>query len=186
MTSAFDRQLAPCAINGHCMRAQPVATRAPSPPTPRAIGVKAALARKVEHETQAAFLNALIALEDGEESRQLRDSLVKADRERKRICHAMLLMVAPFILSLAGLGYCALLLPQGVFNPTHFVTSVLSILGLAAVIAQIEFSGYLLWHCIAVKRLHKECRRRVLVLVETQFSASLRPDPGASPSPTQL
>ena len=70
----------------------------------------------LDHKTQAAFLKALIAYEDNEESRQLRDSLAKADRERKRIRHALFLMVALFILSLAGLSYCALLLPQDLFQ----------------------------------------------------------------------
>lgn len=177
MTSTFDRQMAPCARNGLSVRPPAVATGASSPPIPHAIGVKAALDRKLEHETQAAFLKALIALEDGEESRQLRASLTKADRERKCVCHAMLLMVALFILSLAGLSYCALLLPQGVFNPTRFVTMSLSVLGLASLISQLEFFGYLLWHRIAVNRLHKECRRRVLFLVESQLRASLSRNP---------
>jgi hypothetical protein len=179
MTSTFDRQIAPCARNGLSVRPQPIATGASSPPIPRVIGVKAALDRKLEHETQVAFLKALIALEDGEESRQLRASLTKADRERKRICHAMLLMVALFILSLAGLGYCALLLPPTLYNPSPFVTTSLSVLGLASLISQLEFFGYLLWHRVAVGRLHKECRRRVLLLVESQLSASPRRSPSA-------
>jgi cytochrome c biogenesis protein CcdA len=128
----------------------------------------------LKHETQAALLKALIALEDGEESRQLRASLTKADRERKRICHAMLLMATLFILSLAGLGYCVLLLRQTIYNPTHFVTTSLSVLGLASLISQLEFFGYLLWHRVRVGRLHKECRRRVLLLAESQLSASPR------------
>jgi hypothetical protein len=161
------------------VRPPPVATGASSPPIPRATGVKAAPDRKLEHETEAAFLKALIALEDGEESRQLRVSLTRAERERKRICHAMLLMVALFILSLAGLSYCALLLPQGFFNPTRFVTMSLSVLGLASLISQLEFFGYLLWHRTAMNHLHKECRRRVLLLVESRHSASLSSSPSA-------
>ena len=133
----------------------------------------------LEHETQAAFLKALIAYEEGEASRQLQDSLAKADRERKCIRHALFLMVTLFILSLAGLSYCALLLPRIFSNPTHFVTKSLSFLGLASLICQLEFFGCLLWHRSAVDRLHKECRRRVLLLVESQISVSLRRSPGA-------
>jgi hypothetical protein len=133
----------------------------------------------LEHKTQAAFLKALIAYEDGEASRRLRDSLAQADRERKRLRHALFLMVTLFILALSGLSYCALLLPQIFPNPGHFVTKSLSFLGLASLIAQLEFFGYLLWHRFAVSRLHKECRRRVLLLVESQLKASLRRGPGA-------
>jgi hypothetical protein len=186
MTSAFDRQLAPCAGNSHSVRRPPVATRVPAPLIPRAIGGKAALARKLEHETQAAFLETLVALEEGEESLQLQDSLAKADRELAGIRQALFLMVAIFILSLVGLTYCTVLLPQRLYHPTHFVTMSFSILGLASLIAQLEFSGYLLWRRMAVNRLHKECRRRVLLLVEAQLSASPRPSPDAGKSLTQL
>ena len=186
MTSTFDRQLAPCPRNGHFVRPSPPATGAPAPPIPRAIGSQAAQDRKLEHETQAAFLKALIAYEDGEESRQLRDSLAEADRERKCLRHAMFLMVTLFILSVAGLGYCALLPPPGFYNSTHFVTMGLSVLGLASLMCQLGFFGYLLWHRSGVDRLHKECRLRVLLLIEPLLSASLRPSPGAGKSLTQL
>jgi len=139
-----------------------------------AIHDKSAPERMLVHETQAAFLKALVAYEDGEASRQLRDSLAKADRESKFIRHAIFLMVMLFLLSLAGLGYCALLLPRIFFNPSHTVIKSLCILGLASLIAQLEFFGYLLWHRFAVDRLHKECRRRVLLLVESQLRASVR------------
>jgi hypothetical protein len=186
MTSTFYRQLAPCARNVHSVWPPPVATHNSSPAVSRTIGGKAALDRKLGHETQAASLKAPIALEDGEESRQLRDGLAKAARERKHICQAILLMMALFMLSLAGLGYCALLLPHGGFNPTHFATLVFSILGLASLIAQLELFGYLLWHRIAVNHLHKKCRRRVLLLAEPQLSAPVSPNPAASLSATEL
>jgi len=134
-----------------------------------AIRDESAPRRMPEHETQAAFLKALIAFEDGEASRQLRDDLAKADRESRFFRRAIALMVMLFLLSLAGLGYCALLLPQIFFKPTHFVTASLCFLGLASLISQLEFWVYLVWHRFAVNRLHKECRRRVLLLIETQF-----------------
>jgi hypothetical protein len=93
----------------------------------------------LEHKTQAAFLKALIAYEDNEASRQLQDSLAKADQERKCIRHALFLMVTLFIVSLVGLSYCALLLPRIFSNPTHFVTKSLNVLGLASLICQVEF-----------------------------------------------
>jgi cytochrome c biogenesis protein CcdA len=130
-----------------------------------------------EHETQTAFLKRLIAYADGEASRQLHDRLANADRNSKRIGRALLVMVALFILSLAGLGYCADLLPQIFSNPTHIVTKSLSVLVLASLICQLEFFGYLLWHRLAVGRLQKECRRRILLLVEPQLRASLERSP---------
>ena len=80
MRSTFYRQIEPCARNGLPARPSPVAKGKPSPPIPRAIGDKPAPDRTLVHKTQAAFLKALIAYEDGEASRQLRDRLAKADR----------------------------------------------------------------------------------------------------------
>jgi hypothetical protein len=169
---AFDRQLEPCGGNGLPVLPPPIVRGSSAPLTPGAIRDKSAADRMPEHETQAAFLKRLIAYEDGEASTRLQDSLAKADRETKRIRHLMLLMATLFMLSLAGLGYCALLLPQIFSNPTSFVTKSLYFLGLASLISQLELFGYLLWQRFAVSRLHKECRRRVLLLVESQLKAS--------------
>ena len=177
MTSDFDRQLQPCARIGLSARPPPGAKGNSSPLIPHASCDKSAPERMLDHETQAVFLKALIAYDDGEASLQLRDSLAKADRESKCIRRTMFVLVILFILSLAGLGYCAILLPQIFFNSTHFVTISLSVLGLASLIAQLELFGCLLWHRFAVDRLHKECRLRVLLLVESQLRASLRRNP---------
>jgi hypothetical protein len=92
----------------------------------------------LEHETQAVFLKSLIAYEEGEARLELQESLAKAERESEWIRHVMFLMVTLFILSLAGLGYCAVLLPEIFFNPTHMATKSLTVLGLASLISQFE------------------------------------------------
>ena len=173
MTSDFDRQIGPCTRNGRSVRPAPVPKGNSSPLLPRPICDNSAPDRILENETQAAFLKALIAYGDGEASLELLDSLAKAEREGKRMHHAMFLMVTLFILSLAGLGYCAVLLPQIFFSPTHLVTKSLSVLVLASLIAQLEFFGCFIWHRFKVNRLHKECRRRVLLLIESQLRTSL-------------
>lgn len=182
MKGTFYEQLRPCARNGHVV-SPPVAKGNSTPLPPRATSDESAPLRMLEHETQAEFLKRLIAYEDGEESRLLQARLAKADRESKRICHALLLMAILFMLSLAGLGYCASLLPQIFLNPTHLVTKSLSALVLASLIAELEFFGYLLWHRRAVSRLQKECQRRILLLVEPQLR-SAGVDISEEPSPT--
>lgn len=174
MNSNFDRQVEPCAGAGLSVRPAPAANGKYSRAVPGAICDQTVSDRVLEHETEAAFLKELIAYEDNEANLRLRDDLAKAARESKCLRHAIFLMVTLFFLSLAGLSYCALLLPQIVSNPTHLVTRSLSFLGLASLISQLEFLGYLLWHRFTVNRLHKECRRRVLLLAESQLKPSLR------------
>jgi len=169
-------QSEPCAKFDHSLRPSSVTNSNGSPLIPRQIRDKSAPNRKLEHETQAGFLKTLIAYEDNELNLQLRSSLAKADREGKYVRYALFSMATLFILSVAGLVYCAVLLPRIFADPAHFVTKSLSVLVLASLISQFEFFGYMLWQRTAVNRLHKECRRRVLLLVESQLSTSLRRD----------
>jgi len=138
----------------------------------------------LEHKTQAAFLRALVGYEDGDASLQLRASLGKADRELKCLRRTMFLLLILLMLSLAGLGYCAILLPQIFTNPTHPVIQSLGIVGLASLIAQVEIMVYLLWRRGAVDRLHRECRRRILLLVESQIRTTAHPSRNPDPEPS--
>jgi cytochrome c-type biogenesis protein CcmH/NrfG len=144
---------------------------------PRDISSQRSLDRKLAHEAQAALLKAPVTLADLDQGRQLRGRLAKAERELKRIRHTIFVVMTILVLSLAGLAYCAVLLPQAVYKPTHFLTMTLSALVLAALIAQVEFFAYLLWHRSGVNRLHEECRRPVLARVESQLQASPLSDP---------
>ena len=125
-------QSEPCAKFDHSLRPFSVAKSNGSPLIPREICDKSAPNRKLEHETQADFLKALIAFEDNEVNLQLRSSLAKADREGKCIRYALFSMATLFILSVAGLVYCAVLLPRVFADPTHLVTKGLSVLVLAS------------------------------------------------------
>jgi hypothetical protein len=127
------------------------------------------------HETQAAFLKALVAYEEDEARLELQDGLANAERESKWIHRVLFLMVTLFILSLAGLTYCAVLVPEILFDPTRLATKGLTLCGLASLISQLELFGYLLWHRCKVNRLHQECRRRVLLLVESHLRTSVHP-----------
>jgi hypothetical protein len=136
------------------------------------------LAQKAAHKEPGAFLRALIMHLDGEERRQLHDSLAKAEREEKCIRRAVFLTMLLLLLAVAGLGYCAILLPEVFRNPTHLLVRSLSVLGLGSLISQAVFLGYLRWHRSVVTRLHEECRRLVLALARPN---STYPSPQAFP-----
>jgi hypothetical protein len=135
------------------------------------------LAQTTAHKKAGAFLKALLMDLSTEERLQLYDRLDKAEREEKCIRHAVFLMVVLLMISVAGLAYCALLLPEVFRNPTHILMRSLSVLGLGSLIAQVVFLGYLLWHRIGVTRLHKECRRLVLALARSQLKAAAAAQP---------
>ena len=137
----------------------------------------ASLAQMTAHKKPGAFLKALLLHLDSEERRQLHDSLATAEREEKCIRRAVFLMVVLLMVSVAGLGYCALLLPEVFRNPTHLLMRSLSALGLGSLISQVVFLGYLLWHRTVVTRLHEECRRLILALARSYLQVSPAPIP---------
>lgn len=155
-------------------------------PVPWLNGTESQAARTA-HKQQGAFLKALLQQLVNGERHQLCESLVKAEREGKCIHRAMFLMVVLLLSSLAGLAYCALLLPDVFRSPSNLLIRSLLVLGLSSLISQVIFLGYLVWHRAVVTRLHEECRRLVLSLTQSQLKALSAPSlgaplPGESPS----
>ena len=132
-------------------------------------------APKGAHRKAGAFLAAMLMHLDNEECRRLYHNLVKAEQQDKSICRAVFLMVVLLMLCLAGLGYCALLLPDVYGSPRHPLGASLLILGLGSLISQAGFLGYLLWHRTGVGQLHRECRRLILALAQPQIEALATP-----------
>ena len=126
-------------------------------------------AHRRKSKDQGAFLKALILRLESEERHRLHESLAKAERDGNCIRRAIGLVVVMLMISGAGLGYCALLLPEVFRDHTHLLTRSLSVLGLGSLISQVVFLGCLLWHRAVVTRLHEDCRHLVLALVRSQL-----------------
>ena len=118
---------------------------------------------------EGAFLKELIAQLGHAECRQLHRRLANAEREERCIRRAMFLMIVLLMLSLAGLGYFAILVPEVFHDSENVLVRGLSCLGLGSLIAQAGFLGYLLWHRAGVTRLHEECRLLILALARSQL-----------------
>ncbi len=172
-----------------CKPAVRAAEPEPMSPTLKTPDPQPALDALIEHRTELTFLKRLIVHDASEASRQLQNGLLKAERDETCILRAMSLMAVLFVLALAGLGYCAILLPDIFRDPEHVVMRGLGYLGLGSLISQGVLLGYLLWHRITVGRLRRECRRLVLALAQTQLSPPAAADladaqsPGGFPSP---
>jgi len=141
------------------------------------------LAQMTAHRKPGAFLKALIMHLDSEERRQLHDSLAKVEHEEKCIRRAVFQTLLLLLLSLAGLGYCAILLPEVFHYPTHLFVRSLSVLALGSLISQAVFLGYLLWHRTVVTRLHEECQRLILALTCCQLKVPAAPIPAIQVPP---
>jgi hypothetical protein len=122
----------------------------------------------MERNTERAFLKLLIAHDTSKESQQLQHSLSQAERDEKCIRRALSLVVMLFMLSLVGLGYCAILFPEVLYQSRYHVLSGLGGLGLGSVISLVGILTCLLWHSVAVSRLHRTCRLRLLAKIQLQ------------------
>lgn len=103
--------------------------------------------------------------------RLLCDHLSKAEHEKKSICRAVFLAMLLLMFSAAGLGYCAILMPEVFHSPGNLLIRSLAVLGLGSLISQAIFLGYLVWHHAVAARLHEEGRRVVLALALARLQA---------------
>ena len=166
-----DRQLMPGTGKGLITSSVPNDQSESSQLISRTIDRRPDLNRTIRHKTEHGFLKALIAHDTSEVGSRMRDSLGKAEDDGKCIGRALFLVVGLFLLCLAGLGSCALFEPEIFRNSKHIVMRGLCVLGLASLMSQVGFLGYLLWNRTVVSHLHQECRRLVLARLESQFKA---------------
>jgi hypothetical protein len=115
-----------------------------------------------EHQKQTAFLKALILEEDTEEHRHLEERIHKAERDERCVNRAMRLVGVLGLLSIAGLGYLAVLLPGFFDNSSHFLIKTFCALALGSSICFVVFLGLWLWQRALVNRALEDGRRCIL------------------------
>jgi hypothetical protein len=140
-------------------------------------------------QPSATFLKTLIRQLDRRERHGLCDKLATAEREERCLRRAVSVMVVLFMLSVAGMFYCSLLLPEVYDGPSYSVIQCLSVLALGSLISNTVFLAYLFWHRTAMNRLHGECRRLILELLQAQAREPSSPRPAErlsmAPMPAQ-
>jgi hypothetical protein len=132
---------------------------------------KSLLSGAIAGNTEHALVKHLIAHDTSEASRLLLHGLAQTERDHKCIRRALFLVVLLFMLSVSGLGYCAILLPEVFSESRYHLPQTLCGLGLGSLVSLVAFLGYLLWNRAVKSRLLGECRLRLL----TRFHLDGRP-----------
>lgn len=128
---------------------------------------------------QADFLRQLLSFYGVPERGELGDRMEAADRDIQsmyRACRAVGIMAG---FCLAGLGYCAVLLPDFFASTTPPAVRVLRILTLGCGLSFLGFWGMSRWYAAAREQLHDRARQLVLQAVRAGTVESL-PVLGAS------
>src|SRR4051794_18264957 len=117
-----------------------------------------------EREKQTRFLKELIGSEDPDGCQDLKARILKAERDEKCIRSALWLVIMLASLSLAGLGYAAVFVPQFFSHTTPVVVKFFTALVLASGICLIGFGGFWMWYRGVCNRLYEECRNVIMTL----------------------
>jgi hypothetical protein len=117
-----------------------------------------------EREKQHQFLKQLIRADSSDKCRELQARISKAERDERCIRSAVFLVVVLALLSAAGLGYSAVLLPEFFENTTPLLVKVFSALVLTSLICLLGFCGFWLWYRGVCDRIYNECRNWIISL----------------------
>jgi hypothetical protein len=146
-----------------------------SSPNPDGLNGKPILHRRLERNTEHAFLKLIIAQDPSHESRQLEHRLLQTERDGRCVHRALLLVMVLFLVSLSGLGLCGILLPELLLQPNcHLLPGLVGLI-LGTLVSLVAFLGYLLWHRATVGHLHGECRFRILTVAKLHSSGLAAP-----------
>jgi len=116
----------------------------------------------LEHEQHTAFLMALIHHQSPESCPDLEEELNQTISKEKCIRRAVFVVSLIGGLSIAGLGYAAVLLP-GFFQHSSFViVKLFNAIGLASAICLGVFLPLWAQTRAHLRRLHRQCRRAIM------------------------
>lgn len=114
-----------------------------------------------ERQKQSSFLKQLLSCGDTEAHRVLEQRIASAERDVRSMRNACKLVGLAALFALAGLGYCAVLLPEFFDNATPLLVRLLRALALGCSLSFLGFWGMSLWYRGLLHRLHDEARRLV-------------------------
>ena len=102
------------------------------------------------------------------------DKLGSAARKRKSLHRAVFLTEVLLLVSLAVLGYCAILQPEAFDNPSNLIVYGCLVLGLGTLIFQAVLLAHLVWNRMATARLQARWLRLVFVLAQSHRARAIQ------------
>ena len=119
-----------------------------------------------KRKQQTAFLKALVVHGNTEERAQLKERMIRAERDEQCAWRAFWLMTLLAFFSCCGICYSAVLLPQFFHNSSHFIVRVFFSLGLASLICAVAFLAFWFWCRAVLNRIQGECRSFIMATLD--------------------
>lgn len=120
------------------------------------------------HKSQNDFIRALILHGDSAERDSLLQRMAKAEKDEHSSRCALILVIVLSLISLSAVCYGAVLLPDFFHGASHKIIKFFCMLGLASIICSAVFSACWLWYRGVLNRLHRDSRRFLLGILESQ------------------
>jgi hypothetical protein len=117
-----------------------------------------------ERRKHTYFVRQLMWCYDCDQCRQLQSQINQAERDERCIRSALVAAMMLALLSAAGLGYSAVLLPEFFDNGTPLCVKIFTVLLIGSTISSLGFTGFLYWYRRLCNQLYHECRRLIIAL----------------------
>ncbi len=128
-----------------------------------------------KRQKQTALLKTLILHGNAVERQKLVTKLCKAERDEHCTWCALWLVMVLSLLSVCGLCYSSVLVPDFFRNPSQLVVKVFCVLGIASVVCSGVFMTCWLWYRGTLNRLHEESRHFIMAILESQSKLNRGP-----------
>ncbi len=128
-----------------------------------------------KNKSQTDFIQALILHGDSTERNSLLQRMANAERDEHSCRCALVLVLILSLISLSAVCYGAVLLPDFFHGGSKVVMKFFCGLGLASMICSVVFCGCWLWYRSILNRLHRESRRFLLGILESQSKSGREP-----------
>jgi len=119
-----------------------------------------------KRQKQTAFLKSLVLHGNMEGQVELQERINKAERDELCAWRALWLVSLLAFFSVCSICYSAVLIPESFQSSSHVVVKFFYGLGLASVICAVAFLCFWLWCRGVLNRLHEDCRRFVMAMLE--------------------
>jgi len=119
-----------------------------------------------KRQKQTAFLKSLVLHGNMAGQVELQERIDKAERDELCAWRALWLVSLLAFFSICGICYSAVLIPEFFQSSSHIAVKFFYGLGLASLVCAVAFLFFWLWCRGVLNRLHEECRRLIMAMLE--------------------
>jgi hypothetical protein len=127
-----------------------------------------------KRQKHSAFLKTLILHPDMVERGGFEDKITQAERDERCAWRAFWLMMVLAVFSVCGICYSAVFIPEFFQKPGILVVKIFCGLGLASLFCGVTFISFWLWCRGVLNRLHDECRRYIVTMLQPGGAHEMR------------